>query len=167
MRVIGYSYDADLHCIRHTRERFGANYDNATDSEGNAVHAIFSTDELDGAFHCAECITEELLTRSIKRLRLSKAQQEVINCLGACYSMIQPYDQPIQFEGKMYFQNSIPDTVRCSIPTKDRLLKLNIITFHESGDMKFYQLTEYGKRCVNSKPWSPFSESPAIPEEEV
>ena len=47
MRVIGYSYEADHHCIDCTNKRFGATptYRIHRDNEGNLIHAIFSTDE--------------------------------------------------------------------------------------------------------------------------
>lgn len=72
MRVIGYSFEADMHCVECTlarnRERpfslddplgFGKGCDEnglpyaATDSEGNAVHPVFSTDE--GEECCGDC----------------------------------------------------------------------------------------------------------------
>lgn len=78
MRVIAYAYDADIHCPECARERFPANttlirprsngkelYDtgpddengvgyDALDREGNAVHPVFSTDELHYT-HCGDC----------------------------------------------------------------------------------------------------------------
>lgn len=62
MRIIGYTYDADCHCIGCTQKRFAIpiNYKRrglnieadengvnplAKDTEGNDVHPIFSTDE--------------------------------------------------------------------------------------------------------------------------
>jgi hypothetical protein len=50
MNVIAYTYDADHHCERCACARFGQDEhgwvpDTATDSEGNEVHALFSTDE--------------------------------------------------------------------------------------------------------------------------
>lgn len=65
MRVIGYTYEADTHCVGCTKDRFdkgGFKIDKtvasangidenevsygATDRDGNLVHPIFSTDEL-------------------------------------------------------------------------------------------------------------------------
>jgi hypothetical protein len=57
MRIMCYSYEADLHCISCTVARFGGvlpcalgadengvPYD-VTDNEGNAIHPVFETDE--------------------------------------------------------------------------------------------------------------------------
>lgn len=72
MRVIGYNYEADTHCVECTLKRFkaggfsltnplnhnpgldenGIDY-RATDEQGNAVHPIFSTDE--GDWNCGDC----------------------------------------------------------------------------------------------------------------
>ncbi len=84
MRVIAYTYDADMHCVCCTRLRFAVNsfeqiqtqyygathifsdgtteqldenlipYD-ATDDEGNKVHAVFDTDELNDVEYCGGC----------------------------------------------------------------------------------------------------------------
>lgn len=63
--VIGYAYDADLHCVECTEKRFGADALEAdasglaelTDSEGNPLHPIFLWDEnLDeSACCCGDC----------------------------------------------------------------------------------------------------------------
>lgn len=57
MRIIGWKYDADLHCNECTRKRFGIVDVGTYDSEGNQVWPIFSTDELhvDGIDCCGEC----------------------------------------------------------------------------------------------------------------
>lgn len=73
MRVIGYSFEADCHCVDCTLKRheqrpfdltdplgYGGGVDEnelpyaATDDEGNAVHPIFSTD--DGEEYCGDCL---------------------------------------------------------------------------------------------------------------
>lgn len=82
MRVIGYTYEADCHCVectlkRHEQRPFElsdplgigeGNDENglpyaATDHEGNAVHPVFSTDDCgwmdsEGQWHadyCGDC----------------------------------------------------------------------------------------------------------------
>lgn len=48
MNILGYSYDADHHCEACTLAAHGVNGtlpDDAEDSEGNEIHAIFATDE--------------------------------------------------------------------------------------------------------------------------
>jgi hypothetical protein len=80
-------------------------------------------------------------------MKLSPAQQEVINCLGDGYSMIQAYDTPPVLEGCYRHQLG-----SCTVPTKNKLLSLNLIFFSESGGIKFYRLTPAGKAAVNGKP---------------
>lgn len=76
MRVIGYAYEADLHCVDCAKKRFNVLTadelkrfptlrDTKTetdehgiallqiDNEGNHIHPIFSTDEEDGV--CGDC----------------------------------------------------------------------------------------------------------------
>lgn len=57
MRVIGYAYDADLHCVGCAEKRFGdPDRDGVTDSEGNPVHPLFSTEETRAhGEHCGDC----------------------------------------------------------------------------------------------------------------
>ena len=56
MRIIAYTYNADVHCVHCTQERFAEtphdwSVDNnnipyeAQDSEGKNIHPVFSTDE--------------------------------------------------------------------------------------------------------------------------
>ena len=52
--VVGYTYEADVHCVDCTLERF-PNPDNAIDNEGNRVHAFFPGDEFDYQATCCEC----------------------------------------------------------------------------------------------------------------
>lgn len=50
-RIVAYTYDADIHCKEHTERKFGLQEgrnwvrENATDSEGNSVHPVFSSDQ--------------------------------------------------------------------------------------------------------------------------
>jgi len=68
-RVIAYSYDADVHCPSCAYRMFGPGRESvpapgftdehgipygALDREGNAVHPVFSTDELHYT-HCGDC----------------------------------------------------------------------------------------------------------------
>ena len=60
--IIGYSYDADVHCVDCAVEEFGLEEgkdwvrEDATDSEGNQVHPLFSTDEPDDSgWYCGDC----------------------------------------------------------------------------------------------------------------
>lgn len=71
MRVVAYTYEADVHCVACTKERFGKHklahkpsaphdYDEhgidykQEDGEGNLIHPVFSTDETDFT-HCGDC----------------------------------------------------------------------------------------------------------------
>ena len=69
MRIVAYTYDADVHCPDCTERAFligqltlarpCASDENylpmcMTDSEGNPVHPVFSTDE-HGFTHCGDC----------------------------------------------------------------------------------------------------------------
>ena len=61
--VVGYAYDADLHCLDCTEKRFGVEgeesfgvYGEETkDSEGNSIHPIF-LDSLQGGEVCGDCL---------------------------------------------------------------------------------------------------------------
>ena len=59
VRVVGYSYDADVHCVNCAIARFGADgygwVPAATDSEGNPVGAMYANSESDHPESCAEC----------------------------------------------------------------------------------------------------------------
>lgn len=70
MRIIGYNYEADTHCVictqrRHVMQPFssvGVNHfdehhlpENAHDNEGNPIHPIFSTDEQLEPLYCGDC----------------------------------------------------------------------------------------------------------------
>ena len=80
--IIGFTYEADVHCIVHAIERFGADLDDdqTLDKEGNFVHRIYAQDDdgdpinLDGrgvfadednptGHHCSECIYESVANR--------------------------------------------------------------------------------------------------------
>jgi hypothetical protein len=73
MRIIAYTYDADIRCPDCARNRFcspeakQAPADDIDehglllvqeDREGNVIHPVFSTDELGSLNHCADCHTE-------------------------------------------------------------------------------------------------------------
>lgn len=53
--VVGYSFEASIHCPDCTIRRFGGDIDEATDREGNAVHPIFRSDCESDAEHCDDC----------------------------------------------------------------------------------------------------------------
>ena len=72
MRVIGYTFDADVYCVNCTKSRHAKNlftFDrqgtegkdphgiphDATDTEDNLVCPIFSTDEQIETYHCRDC----------------------------------------------------------------------------------------------------------------
>ena len=61
MNIVGYAYEADVHCVACTRRRFHAEpgnhgrLDHATDSEGNPVTPIFDIDENADDEHCGDC----------------------------------------------------------------------------------------------------------------
>ncbi len=58
MRVIGYTYEADYHCVDCTENRFGQDdlgYAFTVDNEDNSIHPVFSTDEIQEYSACAEC----------------------------------------------------------------------------------------------------------------
>lgn len=72
MKIIAYTYEADVHCISCARERFkdepkaGLSNDDfdenwlsytQEDREGNPIHPVFDIDEnIDGVFdHCGDC----------------------------------------------------------------------------------------------------------------
>jgi hypothetical protein len=56
MKVIGFTYDASVHCVDCTYRRFRGSEDRgATDTEGNEVHPIFETDEDSYLEHCDDC----------------------------------------------------------------------------------------------------------------
>lgn len=56
---VAYTYEADVHCPECTKERFGKDLDNATDSEGNQVHPVAPWDEMspEGEY-CGTCGNE-------------------------------------------------------------------------------------------------------------
>jgi len=56
MNIIGYSYEAALHCVDCARERFPLLPNVAFDREGNQVRPVFSTDEPgDSGDYCDDC----------------------------------------------------------------------------------------------------------------
>lgn len=57
-RVVGYTFEADYHCIACTTTRF-PEPDEAIDREGNAVHPVFDTDEAQPlGEYCGDCGNE-------------------------------------------------------------------------------------------------------------
>ena len=59
--VIGYTYEADVHCIECAKNRFGTSdptnpYLNITDNEGNSVYPIFLDSEWDSHPVCGDCL---------------------------------------------------------------------------------------------------------------
>lgn len=57
--VVGYTYEADYHCLTCAEKRFGQSVYNldfeAEDHEGNPVHPIF-LGSLEGDEHCGDCL---------------------------------------------------------------------------------------------------------------
>ena len=58
MNIIAYTYEADIHCpscaeLRFDREELAHGL--ATDHEGNEVHPVFSTDEIQEDTVCGDC----------------------------------------------------------------------------------------------------------------
>lgn len=60
--VIGYAFDADIHCEACTRARFpdaDAEFSDVTDSEGNEIHPLFASDDHDdNGEYCGDCHAE-------------------------------------------------------------------------------------------------------------
>ena len=80
--IIGFTYEADVHCVVHAAVRFGADLDDdqTLDNEGNFVHRIYRDIDVGdpcnlegiGVFadkdnptgsHCSECIYESVANR--------------------------------------------------------------------------------------------------------
>ena len=58
MRVIGWTYDADVHCDACAEARFGEP-GAQEDTEGNPIRPIFETDEQpEGGYFCGDCGAE-------------------------------------------------------------------------------------------------------------
>lgn len=61
VRIVAYTYDADTHCPSCAEKRWGLEEhgrwvrEDATDREGNTVHPVFSTDELEDLEVCGTC----------------------------------------------------------------------------------------------------------------
>jgi len=58
--VVGYAYDASIHCLDCTRARFGDQIDGAVDSEGNPVTPVFldSVTDDDCCNDCGESLAD-------------------------------------------------------------------------------------------------------------
>ncbi len=61
VRILGYDYEADHHCVDCAEDRFPLEEqgrwidEDAVDAEGNPVHPIFSTDEVGEDEVCGDC----------------------------------------------------------------------------------------------------------------
>jgi len=61
MRVIAYTYEADLHCLDCTRNTFGDDdlgYAFTFDNEDQLINPVFSTDEILDYSVCGDCSQE-------------------------------------------------------------------------------------------------------------
>ena len=58
MRIIGYAFDADLHCIDCTAQIFAGDLDfeKVKDMEGNLIHPIWNIDEDSEKEYCGDCL---------------------------------------------------------------------------------------------------------------
>ena len=75
MRIIAYSYRADVHCVECAKKHCAAGLEllqvdklvnvrvdehglphNLTDVEGNTIRPVFSTDEQLEPLHCGDCL---------------------------------------------------------------------------------------------------------------
>ena len=65
MTLIGFVYDASLHCVQCTEKRFiDIHVRTEYDREGNEVSAIYDTYEFYSAPHCDDCFEPLLESRS-------------------------------------------------------------------------------------------------------
>lgn len=56
MTIIGYTYEADIHCVACALKAFrDLEHQGASDSEGNEVQAVFDIAEGNELNHCADC----------------------------------------------------------------------------------------------------------------
>ena len=75
MKIIGYTYEADYHCIDCTEKEFGKDdlgYAFTVDSEDNIIQPVFSTDEIQEYSACAECsvlIGEQVMSNENKSIK--------------------------------------------------------------------------------------------------
>tara|TARA_R100000808_G_scaffold42_2_gene244 strand:+ start:2510 stop:2971 length:462 start_codon:yes stop_codon:yes gene_type:complete len=75
MNIIGYTYEADYHCIDCTEKEFGKDdlgYAFTVDNEDNPIHPVFSTDEIQEYSACAECsvlIGEQVMSNENKSIK--------------------------------------------------------------------------------------------------
>ena len=56
--IVGYVYEADIHCIRCARARFGDDAladPDTVDGEDNPLGVVFAGDESADAEHCGDC----------------------------------------------------------------------------------------------------------------
>jgi hypothetical protein len=52
--IVGYTYDADVHCVECTKAADMIKED-AVDSEGNTPHPIFADNECSDLWQCSNC----------------------------------------------------------------------------------------------------------------
>jgi hypothetical protein len=55
--IVGWAYDADIHCLDCARKHFGPQLDDdlVDDSEGNEVSPVFCDAEDVETYHCGDC----------------------------------------------------------------------------------------------------------------
>jgi hypothetical protein len=55
--IVGYAYEADVHCVDCAVARFGSqqHWRDAVDNEGNPIHPIFAGDENASEEVCGDC----------------------------------------------------------------------------------------------------------------
>jgi len=59
MRILAWTYEADVHCCDCAGRRFGESLlddDLPVDNEGNEVHPVFSFDDFDSDVSCVTCL---------------------------------------------------------------------------------------------------------------
>ena len=71
-RIVGYTYEADCHCVKHTQQRFGRNPEGSIDGEGNPIYAVLSGTADAQDFHCSECIYVKVQRRCARQQKAAK-----------------------------------------------------------------------------------------------
>lgn len=58
MKIIAWTFEADIHCPECALKRFGPALHNVDtkDSDGNPLHPVFSTYELEPGTCCGDCL---------------------------------------------------------------------------------------------------------------
>lgn len=141
MTVVGYTYDADLHCVDCTREYVERSIgDNPqipldsgepskedliddilqglmefTDSEGNTLHPIFSTDEAgDSPDHCGDCGAY---------IDTSWHTETVIYAVGALWEYVEAYVDISKSKGNVEVLDIWANELRnCNIDKNDEFV---------------------------------------------